>query len=82
MEKNKVGIKLLGIGETSDAYNAATPDPSGEQAIKAIKMALCEANLQPDDIDYINLHLFNNICQSTMWKLKLLINDCKKIDKE
>ena len=51
---NKVAI--LGIGETSDAYHAATPDPDGIQAVKAIQNALDDANLKPEDVDYINLH--------------------------
>lgn len=53
---NNSVIQLLGIGETSDAYHSATPNPDGIQAVKAIQMALKEANLKPEDIDYINLH--------------------------
>lgn len=56
LEKDTDGIKILGIGETSDAYHSATPDPEGIQAAVAIKNALEEANLKPEDIDYINLH--------------------------
>ena len=56
LEKNGQGIQIAGIGETSDAYHASTPDPDGVQAAKAIQMALDEAGLSPDDIDYINLH--------------------------
>ncbi len=66
LEKNEEGIKLLGIGETSDAYNAATPDPTGVQAIKAIKMALDDAKLSPKDIDYINLHATGTIANDIM----------------
>ena len=66
LEKNKKGIKLLGIGETSDAYNAATPDPSAEQAKKAINDALKGANLQPNDIDYINMHGTGTIANDLM----------------
>ena len=66
LEKDVEGIKLLGIGETSDAYNAATPDPSGEQAIKAIKMALDDAGLTSKDIDYINLHATGTIANDIM----------------
>ena len=49
-------IEILGIGETSDAYHSATPDPEGIQASIAIQQALDEAGLKADDIDYINLH--------------------------
>ena len=56
MEKEEGEIAIKGIGETSDAYHAATPDPKGFEAARAIKTALKEANLAPDAIDYINLH--------------------------
>lgn len=56
IEKNKNGIKIMGIGETSDAYHSATPDPEGIQAARAIQIALDDAGLSSRDIDYINLH--------------------------
>lgn len=56
VEKDTEGIKIKGIGETSDAYHSATPDPKGIEAERAIKIALKESNLVPDAIDYINLH--------------------------
>lgn len=49
-------IEVLGIGETSDAYHCATPDPDGIEAARAMEIALKEANLRVSDIDYINLH--------------------------
>lgn len=49
-------VALLGIGETSDAYHSATPDPDGVQAVRAIQLALDDAGLKAEDIDYINLH--------------------------
>lgn len=49
-------VALLGIGETSDAYHSATPDPEGVQAVRAIQFALDDAGLKAEDIDYINLH--------------------------
>ena len=59
-------VSLLGIGETSDAYHAATPDPDGVQAVKAIQAALDDANLEPKDIDYINLHGTGTISNDLM----------------
>ena len=59
-------VSLLGIGETSDAYHAATPDPDGVQAVKAIQEALDDANLEPKDIDYINLHGTGTISNDLM----------------
>lgn len=49
-------ILLLGIGESSDAYHMSSPHPEGLGARMAIQDALKMANLQPVDIDYINLH--------------------------
>lgn len=49
-------VVFLGIGETSDAYHSATPDPDGVQAVRAIQLALDDAGLKAEDIDYINLH--------------------------
>ena len=49
-------VALLGIGETSDAYHSATPDPDGVQAVRAIQLALDDAGLKAENIDYINLH--------------------------
>ena len=66
LEKNGQGIQIVGIGETSDAYHASTPDPDGVQAAKAIQMALDEAGLSPDDIDYINLHGTGTISNDIM----------------
>jgi len=48
--------EILGYGTTIDAYNMTHPLPTGEQAKKAIQLALQSANLKPSDIDYINAH--------------------------
>ena len=63
---NSSQISILGIGETSDAYHSATPDPDGIQAVRAIQLALDNANLKPDDIDYINLHGTGTISNDLM----------------
>ncbi len=49
-------ILLLGIGESSDAYHMSSPHPDGLGAEMAMTQALQSANLNPTDIDYINLH--------------------------
>ena len=56
LEKGNYGIKLLGIGESSDAYHLTNPDPSGTGAVESMKSALQDANLEPKDIDFINMH--------------------------
>lgn len=47
---------LLGCGTTSDAYHVTSPNPSGEGLQRAMGLALSEAGLTPDLIDYINAH--------------------------
>ena len=56
LEKGDDGIKLLGVGESSDAYHLTSPDPSGTGAISSMQSALKDANLTPKDIDFINMH--------------------------
>lgn len=49
-------LALLGYGESSDAYHMSTPHPEGLGAALAMQQALAAARLQPDEIDYINMH--------------------------
>ncbi|MBS1218786.1 MAG: 3-oxoacyl-ACP synthase [Proteobacteria bacterium] len=49
-------VLLLGTGESSDAYHMSSPHPDGLGARLAMQGALKMADLQPSDIDYINLH--------------------------
>jgi 3-oxoacyl-[acyl-carrier-protein] synthase II len=48
--------ELSGYGSTSDAYHMVQPSPVADGAIKAIRIALKNANLSTDDIDYIGAH--------------------------
>ncbi|MGA2463392.1 MAG: beta-ketoacyl-ACP synthase II [Thermodesulfobacteriota bacterium] len=48
--------EILSYGTTNDAYSMTHPLPTGEQAKKAIQLALQYANINPSDIDYINAH--------------------------
>lgn len=47
---------LVGTGESSDAYHMSAPHPQGKGARLAMQYALDSASLNPDSIDYINLH--------------------------
>ena len=49
-------VRLLGWGESADAYHMTSPDPSGAGAEKAIRRALESAGLATSDVGYINLH--------------------------
>ena len=48
--------EIAGYGTTCDAYHLTSPSPEGEGAAEAMKMALRDAGLNPDDVDYINAH--------------------------
>ncbi len=52
----KIYAELAGTAITSDAFHITAPDPDGTGAIRAMRMALECADLQPEDIDYINTH--------------------------
>jgi len=52
----KVLGEVTGYGSTSDAYHLTAPEPSGAAATRAIELALSDAGIGPDDVDYINAH--------------------------
>ena len=47
---------LLGYAATSDAHHLTAPEPSGRDAARAIELALADAGLGPEAIDYVNAH--------------------------
>jgi len=48
--------ELLGYGASGDGYHITAPVPDGKGAAKAIKIALAQAQVDPEDVDYINAH--------------------------
>ncbi|MFQ5382313.1 MAG: beta-ketoacyl-ACP synthase II, partial [Dehalococcoidia bacterium] len=48
--------ELAGYGATSDAFHITQPDENGEGARRAMQLAINQAGLRPDDIDYVNAH--------------------------
>lgn len=48
--------ELAGFGATDDAYHITAPNPDAEQVVRAIRLALADAGLTPNDVDYVNAH--------------------------
>ncbi|MCL2214843.1 MAG: beta-ketoacyl-ACP synthase II [Treponema sp.] len=52
----EIYAQLAGYGASADAYHITSPDPSGNGGAAAIKNALADAELKPEDIQYYNAH--------------------------
>ncbi|MBQ9364965.1 MAG: beta-ketoacyl-ACP synthase II [Schwartzia sp.] len=51
-----VYAELAGYGSNADAYHITSPAPHGEYQAKCMQLAIADAGLTPDDIDYVNAH--------------------------
>ena len=52
----KIYAEIVGYGQTADAHDIVAPDPEGKGALNAMKFALKDADMKPEDINYINPH--------------------------
>ena len=52
----KILAEVVGYGNTSDAYHITAPDPEGDGAVRAIRMAVKEAGIGDGDEIYVNAH--------------------------
>ena len=52
----RIYAELVGYATTNDAHHMTAPLPSGAEAARCMREALCDASLQPEDVQYINAH--------------------------
>jgi 3-oxoacyl-[acyl-carrier-protein] synthase II len=52
----RIYAEVLGYGMTCDAYHMTSPVPDGEGATRAVSLAMKDAGIRPEDVDYINAH--------------------------
>ncbi len=68
----RIYCEVAGYGNTADANHMTAPDPEGEGAARAMRMALRHAQLAPEAVDYINCHATStpvgDLCEINMIK--------------
>ena len=52
----KIYAEVAGFGQTCDAHHVTAPDPEGKGVARAMRLALADAGLAPEDIDYVSAH--------------------------
>ncbi len=69
----RIYAELLGYAATDDGYHITAPLPDGAGAAKAMELALADAEIQPENVDYINAHgtgtELNDIAESAAIRL-------------
>ena len=56
LQREPSDLALVGAGASSDAHHVSSPDPSGAGALAAMREALADAGLRPEQVGYLNLH--------------------------
>ena len=76
----KIYAEVIGYGASSDAYHITSPSPDGEGGARAMKNAIEDANIKPEEITYINAHgtstHLNDKCETMA--IKLALGDASK----
>lgn len=62
----RCSVVCAGCGESSDAYHATAPDPTGTGAEVAMRRALAEAGVAADDVAYVNCHGTGTLANDAM----------------
>ena len=86
----KIYAELCGYGANCDAYHITAPDPEGNGGAKCMSLALADADMRPEDIDYINAHgtstHMNDSCETKAvrkafgsWADKLMVSSTKSM---
>ena len=79
----KIYAEIVGYGATSDAYHITSPATGGEGGARAMKIAMQEANVKPEEITYINAHgtstHLNDSCETQAIKTALGEENAKKV---
>ena len=79
----KIYAEMVGYGATSDAYHITSPAPGGEGGARAMKIAMEEAKVNPEEITYINAHgtstHLNDSCETQAIKTALGEDVAKKV---
>lgn len=52
----KIYAEIIGVAQNADAYHITAPDPDGHGVIDVIQLALEDANIKAEDLDYLNPH--------------------------
>ena len=79
----KIYAEMVGYGATSDAYHITSPAPGGEGGARAMKIAMKEGNVKPEEITYINAHgtstHLNDSCETQAVKTALGEETARKV---
>src|SRR5699024_10595672 len=79
----KIYAEIVGYGATSDAYHITSPAPGGEGGARAMKIAMEEGKVNPEEITYINAHgtstHLNDSCETQAIKTALGEENAKKV---